>query len=175
MIKKKKKHFRDLFQFPWNDAIMFFRFHSSVAWWKPAASPCIVQCHQIPSHFESLQSFITLSVCLFTAFFLTFSVVPDFCVYFSRFAWKDTPSLLSIVLSFYILANCSLQCLTLLLKPSVSELPFLLLFYPKFLFHPLPWFSCSPTSLQPVPILSSLCASLFHSLFLFSCLDLSFS
>lgn len=92
-----KKHFWDLFQFPWNDAIIFLRFHSSVAWWKPAASPCISQCHKIPSHFKSSVFHYPLCVSLYhiPLFSQTF-------VYFSWSAWKGVIFSLCIPCIFFL-------------------------------------------------------------------------
>lgn len=145
--KNDLKHFQDLFQFPWNDAITFLRFRSSVDWWKPTASPCIVQCHQTPSHFESLQSFITLSVCPFIIFFFFLLSLSSqsFVLIFLGLHEKQ------VILSRFI--HCILFLYSCKLLPSWPQSVFffffypycvwtlsLLLQYPQFIFHHLPSF-----------------------------------
>lgn len=108
-----KRHFQDLFQFPWNDAIIFLRFYSSVAWWKPAASPCIIQCHQIPAHFESPQSFITLTVCpLIIYFFSSLLSLPRLLCLFFLVCMKTTRplSLYPFVFSVHVSYSSHYLC-----------------------------------------------------------------
>ena len=158
-----KKHFRDLFSISMKWCYYIF----------PASThqqpderrlPLLVSftVTKSPSHFESLQSFISLAVCLFIVFFPLSS--RPLCLFFLVCMKKESSSLpLSLAFSF-------LYPRQLFLSPTVGE-PLLL--DPQFLLHlPPSFFMLCHITTAYMPISSR--TSLFLSLFLFSCLGLSF-
>lgn len=100
--------------------LYFLRFHSSAAWWKAAASSCIVHCHQIPFSFWKSSVF---HFPRYVSLYRIFLSLPGHCVYFSWCAWKRShpPSLYPSHFLCSIPINCFSHRLGLFLSPSVSE------------------------------------------------------
>lgn len=144
-----QKHFRDLFSISMEWCYYIF---SASTHQQPDERrlPLLVSftVTKSPSHFESLQSFISLAMCLFIVFFSLFQaivfiflgvhekgvILPPFI---PRIFFALSPSTVSLTASVCF-------------SPLLWVKPFLL--YPQFLFHLPPncHFLCSPTSPRPI-------------------------
>lgn len=106
-FKRKIKYFSRPFSISMERCCYISRLHSPRAWRKTAASPCIVQCHQIPSHFESPSLCAHLIIFLLLPFLtsLLYSCFPlplhpQFFLHFVPSPWPSLAGLPSVFLCF---------------------------------------------------------------------------